>query len=91
MDLNNKISTGHKPDEVFTPSCISAPACISEVTGNTIKQLRNQLGMSQVEFSVKFGIPVATVRSWEQGVNKPRSSAVSLIRMIATGMGVKEV
>lgn len=31
----------------------------------TIKKLREQLGISQVEFSKKYDIPIQTIRQWE--------------------------
>lgn len=35
-----------------------------------IKEIRKKTGLSQTLFSKKFGIPVATLRDWEQGRRK---------------------
>ena len=37
----------------------------------TISELRNILSMSQRQFSNRFGIPIGTLRNWEQGISKP--------------------
>ena len=36
-----------------------------------IKKLRNHVQMSQREFSNYFGIPIGTLRNWEQGIASP--------------------
>jgi len=36
-----------------------------------IKKLRNYVKMSQREFSNYFGIPIGTLRNWEQGIASP--------------------
>ena len=36
-----------------------------------IKELRQTLSMSQSQFSSFFGIPIGTLRNWEQGINSP--------------------
>ena len=36
----------------------------------TIKQLREQTGMSQQKFSDYFGIPKRTIENWESGTNQ---------------------
>lgn len=44
-----------------------------------IRQLRNKVGISQRQLSELTGIPVGTIRSWEQGNRKPPSYLISLI------------
>ena len=48
----------------------------------TIRELRGRTGLSQSGFSRKFGIPVATVQHWEQGVSSPPSYVPGLIKKI---------
>lgn len=48
----------------------------------TIRELRDRTGLSQSGFSRKFGIPVATVQHWEQGVSSPPSYVPGLIEKI---------
>ena len=47
-----------------------------------VKELRQQTGLSQQKFADKFGIPVATLQTWEHGVNKPLSYSVNMIERI---------
>lgn len=44
-----------------------------------IKQIRKRTGLTQREFANKFGIPITTLRNWEQGVNKPPAYLVKLL------------
>lgn len=48
----------------------------------TVRELRDRTGLSQSGFSRKFGIPVATVQHWEQGVSSPPSYVPGLIEKI---------
>ena len=36
-----------------------------------IKELRDSTGMTQKEFASKYGIPISTLRKWEQGESSP--------------------
>ncbi len=44
-----------------------------------IRELRNKTGLSQREFAKRYGIPLSTLRKWEQGDAKPAPYIVSLI------------
>lgn len=46
------------------------------------KVLRQRLGMTQVEFAEAFGIPVSTLRDWEQRRTTPDAPARALLRAI---------
>ncbi len=48
----------------------------------TIKELRTAVHMSQSQFSRYFGIPVGTLRNWEQGIAKPPEYVFSMIARI---------
>ena len=37
-----------------------------------LKELRLKAGMTQKEFAESLGIPIGTVRNWEQGIAAPR-------------------
>ena len=43
--------------------------------------VRKQLQKSQPDFAKLLGIPVGTLRDWEQGRKQPDSAAVTLIRV----------
>jgi len=47
-----------------------------------VKAVREKLGMSQPEFAINFGIPLATLRNWEQGRRRPEAMARVLLRII---------
>lgn len=43
--------------------------------------VRKQLGKSQREFSKLLGVPIGTIRDWEQGRKQPESAAITLIKV----------
>ena len=45
----------------------------------TINELRNITKMSQREFAMHFGIPVGTLRNWEQGIATPPEYVFKMI------------
>jgi putative transcriptional regulator len=47
-----------------------------------VKTLRRVLKLTQEEFSKRYGIPLGTLRDWEQGVKEPDTAAKSYIRAI---------
>jgi putative transcriptional regulator len=38
--------------------------------------------MTQLEFSKKMGIPLETIRNWEQGKRSPTGAAKALLRIL---------
>jgi putative transcriptional regulator len=49
-----------------------------------VKTVRRSLGLTQEEFSVRYGIPLGTLRDWEQGRTEPDQPARAYIRVIAS-------
>jgi putative transcriptional regulator len=47
------------------------------------KHVRSNLGLSQQEFARVFGIPIGTLRDWEQGRFEPDRAARSYLKVIA--------
>ncbi|NJL27587.1 MAG: XRE family transcriptional regulator [Thermoanaerobaculia bacterium] len=47
-----------------------------------VKVLRQRLGMTQVEFAQTFGLPLGTLRDWEQHRSTPDAPAQALLRAI---------
>lgn len=45
----------------------------------TIKEMREKTGLSQNQFAVMVGIPVANIQYWEQGKRKPPEYVVNLL------------
>jgi putative transcriptional regulator len=48
-----------------------------------IKIIRRALGLSQEEFSMKFRIPLGTLRDWEQERKEPDAAARAYLHVIA--------
>ena len=48
----------------------------------TIKELREQTGLSQGQFAARFQIPVRTLQDWEQGRREPPPYVVAMIQRI---------
>ena len=43
-----------------------------------VRDLRRRAQLTQIEFAARLGVPVETIRNWEQGKRAPRGPAVSL-------------
>lgn len=48
----------------------------------SVKDLRLKVGMSQHKFADHFGIPIGTVKAWEQGRRNPPSYVVDMMEKI---------
>src|SRR5437762_1158314 len=46
------------------------------------KGVRAQTKLTQAEFAAKIGVPIETVRNWEQGKRSPRGPARALLKVI---------
>jgi DNA-binding transcriptional regulator YiaG len=46
------------------------------------KQVRERLGLSQVEFALRFGLELDTIQNWEQGRYRPDPAARLLLGII---------
>ena len=55
---------------------------LKDVLFMKIKEMRAQTGLSQTKFADLFGIPVATLKDWEQGRRKPPEYVATMIRTI---------
>ena len=47
-----------------------------------MKRIRTSLKLSQRDFADRFGIPIATVRHWEQGRRQPDRAALAFYRIL---------
>jgi putative transcriptional regulator len=47
-----------------------------------VQAARQRLGMSQPAFAAAFGVPLPTLRKWEQHVRRPQGPARVLLRVI---------
>ena len=48
-----------------------------------VQAIRKRTGLSQTAFASRIGVPVATLRNWEQGRVKPDPAARSLLLIVA--------
>lgn len=62
------------------PEANAAPADTSSLA---VRDLRRRACLTQMEFAAKLGVPVETIRNWEQGKRAPRGPARALLAVIA--------
>jgi len=48
-----------------------------------VRDLRRRARLTQLEFAARLGVPVETIRNWEQGKRAPRGPARALLAVIA--------
>jgi putative transcriptional regulator len=48
-----------------------------------VRDLRRRSRLTQQEFAARLGVPVDTIRNWEQGKRMPRGPARALLAVIA--------
>ena len=48
-----------------------------------VRDLRRRAQLTQIEFAARLGVPVETIRNWEQGKRAPRGPARALLAVIA--------
>ena len=70
------------------PAPAVSPAMPTEATcdGTTlpaVRDLRRRAQLTQIEFAARLGVPVETIRNWEQGKRAPRGPARALLAVIA--------
>jgi putative transcriptional regulator len=46
------------------------------------RNVRNRTGLTQAAFAARIGVPVETVRNWEQGKRSPRGPARALLKVL---------
>jgi putative transcriptional regulator len=59
----------------------TAPADASATPA--VRDLRLRARLTQMEFAARLGVPVETIRNWEQGKRAPRGPARALLAVIA--------
>src|SRR5437588_3436249 len=46
------------------------------------RSIRARSNLTQAEFAARIGVPIETVRNWEQGKRSPRGPARALLKLI---------
>jgi putative transcriptional regulator len=67
---------------------MAAPVPVSDApaeaaSGPAVRDLRRRASLTQLEFASRLGVPVETIRNWEQGKRMPRGPARALLAVIA--------
>jgi len=62
-----------KPIRVLTAAALAPP---------DVAALRKKLGLSQAYFAAGIGVPVGTLRNWEQGIRSPKGPARVLLHIV---------
>jgi putative transcriptional regulator len=60
-----------------------ATAPTDAATAPTARDLRRRARLTQIKFAARLGVPVETIRNWEQGKRMPRGPARALLAVIA--------
>ena len=64
----------------LAPVAIAEPV---EAGQPEVRDLRRRARLTQQEFAARLGVPVETIRNWEQGKRMPRGPARALLAVIA--------
>lgn len=62
---------------------VSAAAAADHAATPAVRDLRRRACLTQMEFASRLGVPVETIRNWEQGKRMPRGPARALLAVIA--------
>jgi putative transcriptional regulator len=55
-----------------------------------VAAVRNKTGLSQVAFARRIGVPVGTIRNWEQGRRSPQGPARILLALLDRNPSIVE-
>jgi putative transcriptional regulator len=61
-------------------TAVAAPAVAAPP--RSVRELRRRARLTQLEFASRLGVPVETIRNWEQGKRMPRGPARALLAVI---------
>jgi putative transcriptional regulator len=68
---------------VVHADCATQPAVRDPGREPGVRDLRRRARLTQLEFAARLGVPVETIRNWEQGKRMPRGPARALLAVIA--------
>ena len=74
MVASPPVAASDPPLAVVPADTVAAPA---------VRDLRRRACLTQLEFASRLGVPVETIRNWEQGKRMPRGPARALLAVIA--------
>ena len=70
------------PTSIATAAHNAARAASASDDATYARNVRGQTGLTQAAFSARIGVPVETVRNWEQGKRSPRGPARALLKVL---------
>jgi putative transcriptional regulator len=59
-----------------------APDRSPQADAQYARRIRSQTRLTQAEFAARIGVPIETVRNWEQGKRHPRGPARALLKLL---------
>ena len=62
------------------PSIVPRP--VPQPDAAYAKAIRARVKLTQAEFAARIGVPIETVRNWEQGKRSPRGPARALLKVL---------
>jgi putative transcriptional regulator len=65
------------------PLAPDMPGAAVRTIDPAVRDLRQRAQLTQTEFAARLGVPVDTIRNWEQGKRMPRGPARALLAVIA--------
>ena len=73
------------PETATPSSSLVRPDSTADEAGAlpAVRDLRRRAQLTQIEFAARLGVPVETIRNWEQGKRMPRGPARALLAVIA--------
>jgi putative transcriptional regulator len=70
------------PRAIVTAAHNAARAAERRSDANYARNVRGRTGLTQAAFAARIGVPVETVRNWEQGKRSPRGPARALLKVL---------
>jgi putative transcriptional regulator len=67
----------------MSATAATSVAPVEAATSPAVRDLRRRARLTQQEFAARLGVPVETIRNWEQGKRMPRGPARALLAVIA--------
>ncbi len=57
-------------------------AKVTHIDNVDVKKVRKNIGMTQKDFALSFGISLGTLRHWERGDRRPKGPALVLLNLV---------
>jgi putative transcriptional regulator len=67
----------------LVPDMPDSSPLLKETAVPVVRDLRRRAKLTQAEFAARLGVPLETIRNWEQGKRSPRGPARALLTVIA--------